>query len=157
MLKDLAGMYPLHMTLGNSVKEMVLTQEDRVPSGHLAVLRGKMAVFGDSSEPDACVPLTPSHCHLRRQWCQTRDHRRMEWRSVVFSNKSKFCLGASGGCVLVRGRPWKRLQPNCLWPKHTRPTPGVMVWGAISFNSRSTLVTISNTLTTFLRYSVNST
>jgi transposase len=97
--------------------------------------------------PVACIPLTPNHCRLRRQWCQARADWRTEWRSVVFSDESRFCLGASDGRVLVRRRPGERLQPSCLRPRHTGPTPGVMVWGAISYGSRSTLVVIPHTLT----------
>ena len=104
--------------------------------------------------PVACIPLTPSHCRLRLQWCQTRAHWRTEWRSVVFSDESRFCLCASDSRVLVRRRPGERLQPNCLLPRHTGPTPGVMVWGAISYDSRSTLVVIPNTLTANLYVSL---
>ncbi|GFV51645.1 uncharacterized protein TNCV_1320011 [Trichonephila clavipes] len=50
--------------------------------------------------------------------------------------------------------PEERLQPNCLRSRHTRPTPGVMVWGAISYDSRSTLVVIRNTLTANLYVSL---
>ncbi|GBO37089.1 hypothetical protein AVEN_176224-1 [Araneus ventricosus] len=34
--------------------------------------------------PVACIPPTPNHCRLRREWCQARAHWRTEWRSVVF-------------------------------------------------------------------------
>ncbi|GBM78580.1 hypothetical protein AVEN_200711-1 [Araneus ventricosus] len=54
---------------------------------------------------------------------------------------------ASDGRVLVRRRPCERLQPTCLRPRHTGPTPGVTVWGATSYGSRSTLVVIPRTLT----------
>ncbi|GBO14120.1 hypothetical protein AVEN_217427-1 [Araneus ventricosus] len=93
--------------------------------------------------PVACIPLTPNHCSLQREWCQARAHWRTEWRSVVFSDESRFCFGASDGRVLVRRRPGECLQPTCLRPRHTGPTPGVMVWGAISYDSRSTLAVIS--------------
>ncbi|GBM44006.1 hypothetical protein AVEN_218154-1 [Araneus ventricosus] len=97
--------------------------------------------------PIACIPLTPNHCRLRREWCQTSAHWRTEWRYVVFSDESRFCLGASDGCVLAKRRPGERLQPTCPRPKHTGPTPGIMVWGAISYDSRSTLMVIPRTLT----------
>ncbi|GBN73285.1 Transposable element Tc1 transposase [Araneus ventricosus] len=102
----------------------------------------------------ACIPLTPNHCRLRHEWCQARDLWRTEWRSVVFSDESRFCLGASDGRVLVRRRPGERLQPTCLRPRHTGPTPGVMVWGAISYDSKSTLVVIPRTLTANLYVSL---
>ena len=97
--------------------------------------------------PVAFIPLTPNHCHLRRQWCQTRAHWRAEWRSVVFSDESRFCLGAIDGRMLVRRGPGERLEPSCLRRRHTGRTPGVMVWGAISYDSRGTLVVIPSTLT----------
>ncbi|GBO44793.1 hypothetical protein AVEN_161503-1 [Araneus ventricosus] len=69
--------------------------------------------------PVACIPLTPNHCRLRREWCQAGAHRRTEWRSVVFSDENRFCLGASDGRVLVRRRPGENLQANYLRPRHT--------------------------------------
>ncbi|GBM42757.1 hypothetical protein AVEN_81583-1 [Araneus ventricosus] len=50
----------------------------------------------------ACIPLTPNHCRLRREWCQARAYWRTEWISVVFSDESRFCLGTSNDRVLVR-------------------------------------------------------
>ncbi|GFS89130.1 transposable element Tc1 transposase [Trichonephila clavipes] len=93
--EDLAGMYPLCGNVGSSGEGKVLTQEDRVPGGYVALLRGKTAVFGvrvwrialgqlRASRPIECIPLTPSHCRLRSQWWQARAHRRTEWRSAVF-------------------------------------------------------------------------
>ncbi|GFV54573.1 uncharacterized protein TNCV_955541 [Trichonephila clavipes] len=52
---------------------------------------------------------------------------------LCFSNESRFCLGTSSSRVLVRRRPGKRLQLNCLWPRDTGPTPGTMVWVEISY------------------------
>ncbi|GFW06417.1 uncharacterized protein TNCV_2187521 [Trichonephila clavipes] len=73
-------------------------------------------------------------------------HWRTEWRSAVFFDESRFCLGVSDERVLVRRRSGERLQPNCLRPRHTGPTPGVMVWVATSYVNRSTLLVIPNTL-----------
>ncbi|GBN59442.1 Transposable element Tc1 transposase, partial [Araneus ventricosus] len=97
--------------------------------------------------PVACIPLTPNHCRLRREWRRAKAHWRTEWRSVVFSDESRFCLCASDGRVLVRRSPGERLRPTCLRPRHTGPKPGVMVWGANSYDSRSTLVVIPRTRT----------
>ncbi|GBM96407.1 hypothetical protein AVEN_24713-1 [Araneus ventricosus] len=104
--------------------------------------------------PVACILLTPNHGCLRREWCQARAHWRTEWRSVVFPDKSRFCLGASDGRALVRRRPGEHLQQTCLRSRHTGSTPGVMVWGAISYDSRSTLVVIPRTLTANLYVSL---
>ncbi|GBO08348.1 hypothetical protein AVEN_229904-1 [Araneus ventricosus] len=67
--------------------------------------------------PVTCIPLTPNHCRLRREWCQARAHWWTEWRSVVFSEESRFCLGASDGRVLVRRGTGERLQPTYMWPR----------------------------------------
>ena len=71
----------------------------------------------------------------------------------MFSDETRFCLGASDGRLLVRKRPGERLQPNCLWLRYTGSTPGVMVWRAWS-DSRSTLVVIQNALTANLYVSL---
>ena len=99
----------------------------------------------NSSVPGAL--LRAFHCRLRHKWCQARAHWRTEWRSVVFSNESGFCFGASDGRVLVTKRPGEHLQPNCFQPRQKGPTIGVVVWGAIFYDNRSPLVVIPNTLT----------
>ena len=50
------------------------------------------------------------------------------------------CLYARSGCTRVRRRPGERHLPECIRPRHTGPTSGFMVWGAISYNSRSHMV-----------------
>ncbi|GFV50891.1 transposable element Tc1 transposase [Trichonephila clavipes] len=62
----------------------------------------------------AYILLTPSHSRLRRQWFQARAHWRTEWISVVFPGKSRFCLQASDGHMLLSRMSGKRLQTNCL-------------------------------------------
>ncbi|GBM05579.1 hypothetical protein AVEN_94840-1 [Araneus ventricosus] len=104
--------------------------------------------------PVACIPLTPNHCRLRCEWCLVIAHWRTKWRSVVFSDESRFWLGASGGRVLIRRRPGERLQPTCLQPRHTGPTPGVMVWRAISYDSWNIFVLIPRNLTANLYFSL---
>ncbi|GFT13067.1 uncharacterized protein TNCV_431701 [Trichonephila clavipes] len=72
---------------------------------------------------------------------------------IMISDESGFCLGSNEGRMLVGRRPGERLQQNCLWPRHTGPTDGVMVWREIYYDCRSTLVTIPNTLTANLHVS----
>lgn len=77
----------------------------------------------------------------------------MEWGSVVFSDESWFSLTASYNRVLVRVRPDERLKPTRLQTRYV-PIPGVMVWGAISCDSRSTLEVIQPILTANLYVSL---
>ncbi|GBN15118.1 hypothetical protein AVEN_224731-1 [Araneus ventricosus] len=114
------------------------------------LLKGQL----QARRPLACIPLTPNYCRLRREWCQDRAHWRTEWRFAVFSDDSRFCLSDSDGSVLVRRKQGQRLQPTCLRPRHIGPTPGVMVRGAFSYDSRNTLVVIPLTLTAKLYVSL---
>ncbi|GFV58732.1 uncharacterized protein TNCV_3730701 [Trichonephila clavipes] len=107
-------MYPLCMIVGSQWQ-----RDDTVPRRPGQLL---------ARHPVSCIPLSPSHCPLQRQWCQARAHWRMQLRSAVFSDENRFCLGASDGHVLVRRRPGERIQPHYLRLRRTGPTPGVMVW-----------------------------
>ncbi|GBM25073.1 hypothetical protein AVEN_96654-1 [Araneus ventricosus] len=110
----IASAAEIRAAVGTTVTQRTVTNQ---------LLQGELR----ARRPVACIPLTPNYCRLRRQWCQTRTHWRTEWRSVVFSDESRFCLGANNGRVLVRRRPGERLQPTCLRPRHTGSTPRVMV------------------------------
>ena len=68
--------------------------------------------------------------------------------SVVFSDEGRFCLYASDGRIRVRRRLGERILPEYIRARHTGPTSGFMVWGAISYNLQSHLV--------FLQGKVNS-
>ncbi|GFV62897.1 uncharacterized protein TNCV_472391 [Trichonephila clavipes] len=177
----LGTQYPQCMIVESSDQRMVL-QEDQVPDGQVALLRGKTTVFvcmavahctASAAEiraaigtkvtqrtvrnrllqgqlkvrrPVACIPLSPSHCRLRRQLCQARAHWRTEWKPLPFLMK------ASPALVRMMTVCWSDevrecLQPNCLRPRHFEPTPAVIAWEAISYNSRSILGVIPNTLT----------
>ena len=59
---------------------------------------------------------------------------RVEWRSVVFIDESRFCLYASDGRTRVRRKPGGCHPPECIRPQRTGPTSGFMVWGDISYN-----------------------
>ncbi|GFW92188.1 transposable element Tcb2 transposase [Trichonephila clavipes] len=67
-----------------------------------------------------------------------------DWQKFVFSNESRFLLGTDDNRVRVWRRPGERYNSP-----HTvlRHTAGVMVWGAIAYDSRSTLIVIRGTLT----------
>ena len=95
------------------------------------------------------LPLTSRQRQARLLWCLESVEGRVEWSSIVFSDdESRFRLYASDGRTRVRPRPVERHLPECICPRHTDPTPGFMVWGAISYDSRSYLV--------FLQGKVNS-
>ncbi|GFS88102.1 transposable element Tc1 transposase [Trichonephila clavipes] len=94
------------------------------------------------------LPLTSARCRARLQWCLARSGwNHADWGRIVFSDESHFQLCPGNH----RRRVWRRLgqraDPSFTIACHTSPQLGVMVWGAISFDSRTLLGTIRGTLT----------
>ncbi|UYV63662.1 hypothetical protein LAZ67_2005222 [Cordylochernes scorpioides] len=70
-----------------------------------------------------------------------------DWERIVFSDESRFLLCPDDRRKRVWRRPGQRVDPGLTVEHHTGPQQGVMVWGAISFDSRTPLVVIPGTLT----------
>ncbi|GFV09193.1 transposable element Tcb2 transposase [Trichonephila clavipes] len=70
-----------------------------------------------------------------------------DWQKVVFSDESRFVFGTDDNRVRVRRRPGERYNSPYTVLRHTARTAGVMVWGVIVFDSRSTLIMMHRTLT----------
>ncbi|GFV88871.1 transposable element Tcb2 transposase [Trichonephila clavipes] len=101
-----------------------------------------------SKRPFRALPLTPEHRQLRLQWCQVRSMWNVpDWQKVVFSDESRFVLGTDDNRVRVRRRPGERYNSPFTVLRHTARTAGVMVWGDIANDSRSTLIVMRVTLT----------
>ncbi|GFV66058.1 transposable element Tcb2 transposase [Trichonephila clavipes] len=66
---------------------------------------------------------------------------------VIFSDESRFNLSSEDNRVRVWRPRGERLNPAFALKQHTTPTAGVMVWGAIAYNTRSPLVLIHGTMT----------
>ncbi|GFS85979.1 transposable element Tcb1 transposase [Trichonephila clavipes] len=60
-----------------------------------------------------------------------------EWNQVVFSDESRFKLSSDDNRVRVWRPRVECLNPAFALQRHTAPTDGVMVWGAIAYNIRS--------------------
>ncbi|GFT66676.1 transposable element Tcb2 transposase [Trichonephila clavipes] len=94
------------------------------------------------------LPLTPEHRQLRLQWCQARSMWNVtDWQKVVFSDESRLVLGLDDNRVRVWRRPGERYDSPHTVLHHTVRTAGVMVWGAIAYDSRSTVNVMRGTLT----------
>lgn len=93
------------------------------------------------------IPLGVYHRRNRLQWCNFRQNMTVsDWSSIIFSDESRFTLDFNDGRLLVRRLPGTRFQNNLI-AQHDRYGAGsIMVWGAISFNSRSDLVIINGKL-----------
>ncbi|GFV16288.1 transposable element Tcb2 transposase [Trichonephila clavipes] len=101
-----------------------------------------------SKRPFRALPLTPEHRQLRLQWCQaTSMWNATDWQKVVFSDESRFVLGTDHNRVRVWRHPGERYNSPHTVLCRTARTDGVMVWGAIAYDSRSTLIVMRGTLT----------
>ncbi|GFW06195.1 transposable element Tcb2 transposase [Trichonephila clavipes] len=69
-----------------------------------------------------------------------------DWQKVVFSDESRFVLGTDDNRVRVWRHPGERYNSPHTVLCHTARTAGVMVWGAIAYDSRSILIVMRGTL-----------
>lgn len=92
------------------------------------------------------LPLTLDNRRLRHLWGVEHRHWRAEWQQVIFSDESRFNLSNNDGRIRVRRHRGERNLEGCIRQRHTGPTPGVMVWGAIGYHSRTRLLRIEGNL-----------
>ncbi|GFU97947.1 transposable element Tcb2 transposase [Trichonephila clavipes] len=70
-----------------------------------------------------------------------------DWRRVIFSDESRFSLSDDDHRTRVWRRTGQRSDPAFIVERHTAISQGVTVWGAISWDTRSSLVVLQSTLT----------
>ncbi|GFV84116.1 transposable element Tcb2 transposase [Trichonephila clavipes] len=92
------------------------------------------------------IPLTQNHCHLRLHWANVHRSWRADWQQVVFSDESRFNLWPHDGRIRVMRYAGERHISECIIERHSRRTPGVMVWGSIAYHGRSQLLRIVGNL-----------
>ncbi|UYV81818.1 hypothetical protein LAZ67_20002585 [Cordylochernes scorpioides] len=100
-----------------------------------------------SCSPLRRLPLTPPNRRQRLEWCRARSTWMMEWHRVVFSDESRFCLSSDCRRVRVWRRRGERSNPAAIVERPTVRQRGIMVWGAIAYDSRSPLLRIQGTMT----------
>ena len=117
-----------------------------VPVSTRTISRRLVAGGLHSRRPLRRLPLTPQHRRQRLEWCQTRATWMTEWRNVVFSDESRFCLSSDSRRIRVWRRRGDRSNPAVTVERPTARQRGIMVWGAIAYNSMSPLVRIQGTM-----------
>ncbi|GFU36968.1 hypothetical protein TNCV_1592701 [Trichonephila clavipes] len=101
-----------------------------------------------SRRPLRRLPLTPHHRQCRLDFCRPRAPWSVtDWRRVIFSDESRFSLSADDHRTRVWRRTGQRSDPAFIVERHTAISQGVTVWGAISWDTRSSLVVLQGTLT----------
>lgn len=99
-----------------------------------------------SRRPLRRLALTPQHRRARLEWCRARATWMTEWRNVVFSDESRFCFFSDSHRIRVWRRRGERSNPAVTVERPTARQRGIMVWGAIAYDSTSPLVRIQGTL-----------
>ncbi|UYV62647.1 hypothetical protein LAZ67_2001411 [Cordylochernes scorpioides] len=100
-----------------------------------------------SCRPLRRLSLTPPNRRQRFEWRRARSTWMTEWHRVVFSDESRFCLSSDSRRVRVWRRRGKRSNPAAIVERPTVRQRGIMVWGAIAYDSRSPLLRIQGTMT----------
>ncbi|UYV73464.1 hypothetical protein LAZ67_10003498, partial [Cordylochernes scorpioides] len=100
-----------------------------------------------SCRPLRRLPLDPPNRRQRLEWCWARSTWMTEWHRVVFSYESRFCLSSDSRRVRVWRRRGERSNPAAIVERPTVRQRGIMVWGAIAYDSRSPLLRIQGTMT----------
>ncbi|GFU76682.1 HTH_Tnp_Tc3_2 domain-containing protein [Trichonephila clavipes] len=101
-----------------------------------------------SRRPLRRLPLTPHHRQCRLDFCRPRATLSVtDWRRVVFSDEFLFSLSVDDHRTRNLRRTGQRSDPAFIVERHTAISQGVTVWGAISWDTRSSLVVLQGTLT----------
>ncbi|GFV53548.1 HTH_Tnp_Tc3_2 domain-containing protein [Trichonephila clavipes] len=132
---------------------LALIQRHLPPSRHPVpsreTIRRRLTEVGlRSRRPLRRLPLTPHHRQCRLDFLPTSGNLSVtDWRRVVFSDESRFSLSADDHRTRVWRRSGQRSDPAFIVERHTAISQGVTVWGAISWDTRSSLVVLQGTLT----------
>ena len=106
-----------------------------------------------SRRPCIRIPLSRDHCRLRYDWAM--DHvgwSRMDWRPVLFSDESRYCLDYTDRRARVWRRSGVRFHTANI-AEHDRYGGGsIMVWGGISWDGRTDLIVLDRGTLTAQRY-----
>ncbi|GFY06124.1 transposable element Tcb1 transposase [Trichonephila clavipes] len=61
---------------------------------------------------------------------------RQEWRDDFFPDESRFCLQHLDGRIRVRWHRGECTLRVCIRHRHSGPSSGMMIWGAIGYTSQ---------------------
>ncbi|UYV71316.1 K02A2.6-like [Cordylochernes scorpioides] len=132
----------------NLIWEILEENLERIKGPQLTTISRRLVANGlHSCRPLRRLPLTPPNRRQRLEWCRARSTWMTEWHRVVFSDESRFCLSSDSRRVRVWRRRGERSYPAAIVERPTVRQRGIMVWGAIAYDSRSPLLRIQGTMT----------
>ena len=111
-------------------------------------VRNRLAEHGiRARRPYRGPVLSQRHRHARQTWA--RQHIRWnqnQWRNILFSDESRFCLSFADGRHRLYRRRGERFADACVLPVDRYGGGSVMVWGGISYDNRTPLVIVRGNL-----------
>ena len=127
----------------------------RQPRISASTVRRRLHQVNLSARSPAIVTLlTPLRQQNRLNWARIHQNwTQIQWRGVLFSDESRFCVYTLDRRERVWRRPGERYAACCIHQHNRWGGEGVMVslWAAISFDHKSPLVVIEGNMTA-LRY-----
>ncbi|GFW92484.1 transposable element Tcb2 transposase [Trichonephila clavipes] len=85
---------------------------------------------------------TDEHRTARKTGSRRRNVKKARRLTLAPHDELRFNLWAHDGRIRVRRYAGERCLPQCVFERHSGLTPGVMVWGPISYHGRSNLLQI---------------
>ncbi|UYV62898.1 Transposase [Cordylochernes scorpioides] len=146
-LPPLSSILILFFNIFSTNNLTIVTKHCNLIQDHRTISRRLVANGLHSCRPLRRLPLTPPNRRQRLEWCRTRSMWMTEWHRVVFSDESRFCLSSDSRRVRVWRRRGERSNPAAIVERPTVRQRGIMVWGAIAYDSRSPLLRIQSTMT----------
>lgn len=89
--------------------------------------------------------LTPRHRRERLQFAQQHQHwRYRQWRTVLFTDESRYCISTADGRTRIWRRRGERYADQCVMERDAWGGASIMVWGGIGLNQRVGPVVFQN-------------
>ena len=101
------------------------------------VRRRLMTVGLHCRRPAQRPTLAVHHRQNRLQWAQNHvNWRNREWRRVLFSDESRFCVDPGDGRIRIWRRSGERFTQANITERDSWGGESIMIWGAIGLNQR---------------------